>query len=485
MKDNRQLLIKKITKYLGEQDVQKVSKAIDIAIQCHGDQLRGSGIKYFEHPIAVSLILSEMCMDTDTLITGLLHDTVEDTDLTLQDIESQFGKTVAKLVDGVTKLSKIEILPKDQQQAANFHKFFVSISSDIRVLIVKLVDRLHNMRTIDGIKSEAKRYRIAVETMEIYSMLAARIGMDKIKNELQDISLSIIHPQIYRGITSKVNKLLSNNDRFIDNVVEILQSRIQEFGIKAEVKGRIKSNYSIWSKIINKNTNFENISDIIAFRIITSDISKCYEALGAIHSKYTVVASGFNDFISCAKSNGYRSIHTTILWDRNNKIEIQIRTERMDCDAEYGIAAHWIYKKGDLNFHDHQQLSWIKESLDMLSHTKDRKEFLKNAKLDIQYQSIHCFDINHQRVAMQLGSTILDFAFATLNEKALKCVGAKVNGDIKNIDEVINNGDFIEILLSLHNKVTRRWLDICNTTNAKVLIQKHLDKQKNDQFEKI
>ena len=469
-------LVKELETYCSQEDITKIGYAVEVCIYYHNNQMRGGGAFYYEHPLEVAIILAEMHFDPTTIITALLHDTLEDTRLTYQTLVEMFGPTVGKLVSGVTKLSKNEHSSKQMEQADNFRKFFLSVADDIRALVVKLADRLHNMRTIDGIKSPQKRYRIARETLEIYAMLAERIGMDKIKVELQNLAFKTIHPNVYQSITNKKNKLTDNIHEFMQSVVNELHNILTRSGITAEVVGREKSNYSIWIKMLNKNMSFENLSDIIAFRIIVKEIPECYQALGAVHSHYKMVADTFQDFISSPKPNGYKSIHTTILWPSKCKIEIQIRTERMHYETEYGISAHWMYKEQqNLNVQMEGGYSWIKDAMNILLHSHSTQDFLHNTKLNIRYGQIFCFAANGDRVVtLPKEATVIDFAFAVAPEFGCYLIGAKVNGHVHAINYKIQNGDSIEIITSPYSKPTHDWKDMCVTGHARTLITNYL-----------
>lgn len=461
-----------------------VNKAIDFAIQYHGDQTRESGDLYFEHPLEVARIVLEMRLDSASVITALLHDTVEDTELTLEEIEHHFGSEVSKLVDGVTKLTKIEFQPDNIRQAENFRKLLLAMSDDIRVLLVKLADRLHNMRTIEHISSSEKRARIAIETMEIYGPLAERIGMQQLKLELQDLSFKVINPQVRESIVSRLNSLIDNGEKMIDDVVKEITKTLTKASIKAKVSGRQKTPYSIWMKMKQKNVSFEQLSDIIAFRVIVKTLPECYQVLGAVHAEYKMVPESFQDFISTPKNNGYQSLHTVVVGPMQQRIEIQIRTEEMHEIAELGVAAHWRYKQ-KYEAADGKQYRWIRELLAILEQAKDSEEFLQHTKLAMFYDQVFCFTPKGALIALPKGASVIDFAYAVHSDVGYHCVGAKVNGRMVPLRTILENGDQIEIILSKTQFPSPAWEKFVVTAKAKLEIRRFIRSQQRQQYIKL
>ena len=385
-------LIKKIKSYIPNFDSTQVEKACEFTKKAHVNQIRASGEPYYHHPFSVAVILAEMHLDQDSIITALLHDTVEDTIVSLEDIQANFGVEVAKLVDGVTKLAKIKFQPDNIREGENFRKLLLAMSEDIRVLIVKLADRLHNMRTIDYL-SEKKALRIALETMEIYAPLAERIGMQKMKNELQDLSFAKLHPEERQSIINRLEYLRLDEGSVVDKIETHIAKTISDFGISAEVKGREKTPCSIWQKTKQKNISFEQLSDIIAFRVIVHDVIDCYQVLGIIHAAYHMIPGNFKDYISTPKDNGYQSLHTIVVGPDKQRIEIQIRTQEMNDVNEWGVAAHWGYKQHkDLtaNQVEGKQFKWVRELLNILENS-ETEEFIEHTKLEMYEDQVFCF----------------------------------------------------------------------------------------------
>ncbi|MEY3196969.1 MAG: pyrophosphokinae rsh [Pseudomonadota bacterium] len=480
MSTTRQDIIRILKSYDPNCNELLVNKAIDYAIKYHGSQLRESGDPYFQHPLEVAMIVAKMHLDTESIITAILHDVVEDTELTLEDIEKEFSPNIATLVDGVTKLTKLEFQKENVRQAENFRKLLLAISEDIRVLLVKLADRLHNMRTIDFIKSNEKKMRIALETSEIYGPLAERIGMQEIKLELQDIAFRILHPDIRESILKRLSDVNSDGDKTIANVISELQETLNKEGLKAKVSGRQKNPYSIWMKMKHKNVSFDQLSDIIAFRIIVKSKDDCYRALGIIHSHYKMVPDSFQDFISIPKTNGYQSLHTVVVGPIQKRIEVQIRTEEMHEVAEMGLAAHWKYKQHYQA--EGNQYQWIRELLSILEHTSDPEEFLQNTKLAMYYHQVFCFTPKGSIIALPKGATTVDFAYAVHSEIGHHCVGARVNGRMVPLKTQIENGDQIEIITAKNQTPSPSWEKFVVTGRAKSEIRKFIRGQEYNQY---
>ncbi|HJK87065.1 MAG TPA: bifunctional (p)ppGpp synthetase/guanosine-3',5'-bis(diphosphate) 3'-pyrophosphohydrolase [Candidatus Megaira endosymbiont of Nemacystus decipiens] len=478
-------IIKKYKSYGAVLDESMVEKAINFAVKYHGPQLRASGQLYYHHPIEVAEIVSRLGFDSESIVTAILHDTIEDTDLTYEDIEKHFSPDVAKLVDGVTKLTKIEFKRNDVRQAENFRKLLIAMSDDIRVLIVKLADRLHNMRTIDYIARPAKRERIALETMEIYAPLAERIGMQAIKVELQDICFRILHPNIRKSIVDRLQNVSGNNDNIINEIIIALKETISGVAKNLEVSGRRKTPYSVWMKMKQKNITVEQLSDVIAFRIITSSIEECYRILGIIHSNYKMVPNCFQDFISTPKNNGYQSLHTVVIGPLNCKIEIQIRTKEMHEVAELGLAAHWRYKQGHKDNSDGKKYTWVRELLSILEHNPVPEEFLKNTKLAMYYDQVFCFTPKGDVISLPKGATTVDFAYTVHSDIGNKCSKAKVNGILVPLKTELENGDQVEIITSQDQNTSPAWEKFVITGKARSEIRKVLKLQQHGQYVKL
>lgn len=465
-------------------DLEIISKAIEVAEHYHGDQTRASGEPYVSHPIAVAQIIAEMNLDTASIITALLHDTVEDTDLTLDQIEEMFGKDIASLVYGVTKLTRLAFKSDQIKQAENFRKLLLAMSEDIRVLLVKLADRLHNMRTLDYFSSPSKKQRIALETMEIYAPLAERIGMHQCKTELQDIAFKVLYPNVRESILNRLNEIASGGHELIERIINEISSHMKDADIEAKVSGRQKTPYSIWMKMNQKNVGFDQLSDIIAFRVVVKEPSECYNALGVIHSKYKMVPDSFQDFISTPKSNGYQSIHTVVIGPMQQRIEIQIRTEEMHEIAELGVAAHWRYKQ-QYSAPDGKQFRWIRELLHILDQTKDPEEFISNTKLEMYYDQVFCFTPKGKLIALPKGATPVDFAYNVHSEVGFHCAGAKINSQIVPLRTELKNGDQVEIITNKTQTPNAAWEDFVVTGRARSEIKKFIRQQSIEQYSSL
>lgn len=466
-------------------DKKMIKKALEYAVKYHGEQTRASGEKYFHHPITVAKIVAEWKFGTDAIITAILHDTIEDTELTFEDIEREFSPNIAKLVDGVTKLTKIRFKPYDIMQAENFRKLLIAMSHDIRVLVVKLADRLHNMRTIDYIKRKEKRERIALETMEIYAPLAERIGMQKIKVELQDICFRILHPDIRNSIIERLENVTGNTTDIINKIIDELRSVINSTVPDAVISGRKKTPYSVWMKMKQKNVNIDQLSDVIAFRVVNNTLEECYQVLGAIHSKYKMVPNCFQDFISTPKNNGYQSIHTVVIGPFGCKIEIQVRTKEMHEIAELGVAAHWQYKQGHDDHLDGKRYAWIRELLSIFNHDTTPEESFKNTKLAMYYDQVFCFTTKGKVISLPKGATAIDFAYAVHSDIGNHCSSAKVNGMVVPVHTELANGDQVEIITSKVPSVSSNWERFVVTGKARSEIRKTTKDQKYEQYIKL
>lgn len=481
--DDKQALIRKVLAYNPQADADLLSRAYDFAKESHKTQMRASGEPYFLHPLEVAFILADLKLDTASIVTGLLHDTVEDTTATTQEIKAKFGDEIASLVDGVTKLSKLEEKSDELRQAENFRKLIVALSEDIRVLLVKLADRLHNMRTISHIQKPEKRKRIAHETLEIYSTLAERIGMRQFKEELQDLAFEELHGEARVSIVNRLGFLRSEGQVMVEKILAELRETLKEAGLNATITGREKKPYSIWKKMESKNISFEQLSDIMAFRIVVNDIGECYRALGAVHSKYHTVPGRFKDYISTPKPNGYKSIHTSVIGPANQRVEIQIRDHDMHKFAEYGVAAHWSYKQGiEPARMEGSQFRWIRELLEILEQTADPEDVLENARMEMYHDQVFCFTPKGDLIAMPRNSTPVDFAYAVHSAVGHTCVGAKVNGRIVPLRYQLQNGDQVDIIRSKTQTPSPAWERFVVTAKAKAEVRKFIRTEQRQEY---
>ena len=475
-------LVERIKTYDPDMNEDLVNRAYVYAMKMHGSQTRDSGDPYFSHPLEVAGILTEMKMDTASICTALLHDTVEDTAATLDDIKQLFGDEVCRLVDGVTKLSRIEFQSAQEKQAENFRKLVLAMSEDIRVLLVKLADRLHNMRTLHHVDKEEKRKRIALETIEIYAPLAERIGIHKIKEELEDIAFGVLNKEARESILARLNYLRAEGgEAVVSRIIGELKNKIGGAGIQAEILGREKTRYSIWRKMQRKNISFEQLSDIMAFRVMVADVAECYHALGVIHGLYPTVPGRFKDYISLPKPNGYRSLHTTVIGPENHRIEVQIRTPDMHEEAELGVAAHWSYKAGGGKT-DGRQYRWLRELMDIVEHAQKPEEFLENTKLELYQDQVFCFTPNGDLIALPRGATPIDFAYAVHSTLGDTTVGAKVNGRIVPLNTQLGNGDQVEISTSKSQTPSPNWERFVVTGKAKARVRRFVRQQQHEEY---
>ena len=466
-------LINSIRKYHPSADISLVEKAYHVADEAHKGQARKSGEPYIIHPLYVGIILAELEMDKETIVAGLLHDVVEDTVMTDEEIKEEFGAEVALLVDGVTKLGQLSYsADKLEVQAENLRKMFLAMAKDIRVIIIKLADRLHNMRTLKYMKPEKQKEK-ARETMDIYAPIAQRLGISKIKIELEDLSLKYLEPDAYYDLVEKIAVRKSARDEYIDSLVSEVKNCMKEAGIKATIVGRAKHFFSIYKKMVNQNKTLDQIYDLFAIRIIVADVKDCYAALGVIHENYTPIPGRFKDYIAMPKPNMYQSLHTTLMGPSGQPFEIQIRTEEMHRTSEYGIAAHWKYKEannGNSINGEEEKLSWLRQILEWQRDMSDNKEFMSLLKsdLDLFGDTVFCFTPSGDVKNLPRGSTPIDFAYSIHSAVGNKMIGAKVNGRLVTIDYTIRNGDRIEILTSVNSKgPSRDWLNVVKSTQAK------------------
>ena len=476
-------LIAKIKQYDPSADEDLLNRAYMFAMKAHGTQKRASGEAYFSHPVEVAYKLTNYRLDVASIITALLHDTVEDTEVTLDDIEKNFGKEIRGLVDGVTKLSRLEGKSENLKQAENFRKLLIAMSEDLRVLLVKLADRLHNMETLSHIKNPDKRKRIARETLEIYAALAERIGMRKIKEDLQDLAFAELYPEARDSIITRMNFLREQGAAEVEKTKAVLREKLAESGLdNPKIFGREKKPFSIWKKMESKNISFEQLSDIVAFRIIVDNVAECYQALGAIHANWHTIPGRFKDYISTPKSNGYQSLHTSVLGPAQQKVEVQIRTKDMDEFAEYGLAAHWSYKQGAKSGKDGKNLRWIRELLEILETSDNPEEFLENTKLEMYQDQVFCFTPKGDILAFPRGATPVDFAYGVHSGVGNTCVGAKINGRIVPLRTKLKNGDQVDIITAKSQNPSPSWERFVVTGKAHSEIRKFVRTQERSEY---
>jgi guanosine-3',5'-bis(diphosphate) 3'-pyrophosphohydrolase len=471
-------LVERVTRYNPDADEALLNKAYVYAMQKHGPQTRASGDPYFSHPLEVAAILTGLRLDDATIAVALLHDTIEDTDATRAEIDSMFGEEIGKLVDGLTKIKRLDLVSRKAKQAENFRKLLLAIADDVRVLLVKLADRLHNMRTLHHMP-EHKRGRIAEETMEIYAPLAGRMGMQDMREELEDLSFKTLNPEAYDTISERLTELRGTNAELIAEIEKTLTERLAERGMAAVVKGREKRPYSIFRKMQQKSLGFEQLSDLYGFRVTVGTVEACYRVLGVIHTTWPTVPGRFKDYISTPKQNDYRSIHTTIVGPSRQRVELQIRTAAMDRVAEFGIAAHALYKDGEmggLNIARHTEdcraYEWLRRTIDLLNEGDTPEEFLENTKLELFHDQVFCFTPKGRLIALPRGATPIDFAYAVHTGIGNTCVGCKVNGKIMPLVTELRNGDEVEIIRSKAQTPPPAWESIAVTGKARAAIRR-------------
>ena len=472
-----QALTERIKQNYSAEDVAFFEKAYHFAEAAHDGQMRLSGEPFFRHPYEVALILIDLRLDITTVVAGLFHDIVEDTDVTKEMIEHEFGSEIAQIVDGVTKVGKFDFLSKEDHQAENLRKMFLAMASDIRVILVKLADRLHNMRTL-GYQSREKQIEKAKETLEIYAPLAHRLGINAIKWELEDLSLKYLDEKGYYDIAGKLTQTREQRKEYIDAVIDVIKKHLDKIKVNAEIEGRPKHIYSIYSKIHNRNKAFEEVYDLIAVRIIVESIRDCYAVLGTVHTVWKPIPGRFKDYIAVPKQNMYQSIHTTVLGKDGRPFEVQIRTRKMHQTAEYGIAAHWHYKEGTSSGDMDKKLVWLRELLEWQTDTRDSREFMESLKIDFFSDKVYVFTPKGDVKEFVLGATPLDFAYSVHSEVGNKCVGAKINGKIVPLSTELKSGDIVEILTSSSSKgPSRDWLNTVKTSQAKSKIRNWFRKE--------
>ncbi|HLE12621.1 MAG TPA: bifunctional (p)ppGpp synthetase/guanosine-3',5'-bis(diphosphate) 3'-pyrophosphohydrolase [Bacteriovoracaceae bacterium] len=467
-------LARRVLAYYPNADMAMLRKAYFFAQKCHIGQKRSSGEDYFIHPVNVAAALVKLNMDMDSVISGLLHDVVEDCDIHPDLIEKEFSKNIANIVIGLTKISKIKFRNKEESQAENFRKMIVAMAKDLRVIIVKLADRMHNMRTLQYISDE-KQKKIAQETLDIYVPLASRLGINSVKAELEDLCLRFLKPEVYYKLAEKVAMKKEDREKYIRDTVAVIKDNLISYSMDAEVTGRSKHFYSIYKKMISRGVDFEQIQDVLAFRIQVNNITECYKGLGIIHSSFTPIPGRFKDYIAIPKLNGYQSLHTTVIGPAAERIEIQIRTHEMEEVAETGVAAHWKYKEG-VSGKNVTKLAWVQELLEFNKNVDSNSEFMNVVKNDLDMGGIYVFTPKGEVLELRHSATPLDFAYAVHSEVGNHCVGAKVNGKIVPLRYKLKSGDSVEVLTSKTQTPSKDWLNIVKTSKAKTKIKQWLQK---------
>lgn len=474
-------LIKVINENCNNVDIDVIKKAYEVAKEAHKDQKRISGEPYITHPIDVACILAELGMDTSTIAAGLLHDVIEDTDYTYEDMAREFSEEIANLVEGVTKLGKIQYKTKEEQQADNVRKMLLAMAKDIRVIIIKLADRLHNLRTLKFMRKEKQKQK-AKETLDIYAPLAHRLGMSKIKWELEDLAFRYLHEEEYYDLVKKIAEKRVEREEYIDSVIKDLDDKLQDAGIDADIEGRPKHFYSIYRKMVNKHKSIEQIFDLTAIRILVNSVKDCYGVLGIVHTIYKPIPGRFKDYIAMPKPNMYQSLHTTVIGPQGKTFEIQIRTFEMHKTAEYGIAAHWKYKEGgddDKGVDFETKLAWLRDILEWQKETSDAEEFIEGFKIDLFSDEVFVFTPKGVVINLASGSTPIDFAYRIHTDIGNRCIGAKVNGKIVPLDYKLKTGEIVEIITSKTAQGPKMdWLNIAKSNQAKSKIRQWFKKIK-------
>ncbi|HLI98734.1 MAG TPA: bifunctional (p)ppGpp synthetase/guanosine-3',5'-bis(diphosphate) 3'-pyrophosphohydrolase [Bradyrhizobium sp.] len=480
-------LVERVRSYNPDTKEALLNRAYVYAMKAHGSQTRASGDPYFSHPLEVAAILTDLKLDDATIVAALLHDTIEDTEATRAEIDSVFGQEIGALVEGLTKLKRLELVSREAKQAENLRKLLLAISDDVRVLLIKLADRLHNMRTLEFV-APAARHRIAEETLDIYAPLAGRMGMQEMREELEDLSFQTLDPEAYTVVRQRLDSLAERNRNLIGEIENQLSKNLQKNGLRAHVYGRRKQPFSIWTKMKRKSVGFEQLSDIFGFRVVLSDIESCYRALGVVHTTWPVVPGRFKDYISTPKQNDYRSIHTTVIGPGKQRVELQIRTEEMDQIAELGIAAHAFYKDGvgsptERLKRESSAFAWLRHTIAILSDSANPEEFLEHTKLELFHDQVFCFTPKGKLIALPRQATVIDFAYAVHTDVGNSAVGCKINGKFSPLSSELQNGDEVEVLASeAQSSPPSAWESLAVTGKARAAIRRATRTAVRDQY---
>jgi guanosine-3',5'-bis(diphosphate) 3'-pyrophosphohydrolase len=473
-------LVEKVQSYYPAADVDLIRKAYDFSAEVHQGQKRLSGEPYLIHPLAVAAVIADLKLDVPSVVSGLLHDTVEDTLTTLDELKTMFGREIAALVDGVTKLSRTNFSSREEKQAENFRKMLLAMGKDVRVILIKLADRVHNMRTLDHLPLE-KQILTAQETLDIYAPMAHRLGIAWIKSELEDLALKYLHPEIYYQLKRNVAKKKSDREKYIEEVISIIKRKLEGEGIEPDITGRPKHFFSIYQKMESQNLLYDQIYDLVAFRILVDTPRECYETLGVIHSQWRPVPGRFKDYIALPKPNMYQSLHTSVIGPYGERMEIQIRTQEMHRIAEEGVAAHWRYKDGeDLRVSEMQRFAWLRQLLEWQQNLQDPQEFLNSLKEDLFITEIYAFTPNGDLLNFPKGSTVIDFAYRIHSDIGHHCTGARVNGQLVSLKYILRSGDTVEIITTPQQVPSRDWLKLVKTPRAKSKIRDWLKSQQRE-----
>ncbi|MCA1416304.1 bifunctional (p)ppGpp synthetase/guanosine-3',5'-bis(diphosphate) 3'-pyrophosphohydrolase [Bradyrhizobium sp. NBAIM20] len=480
-------LVERVRSYNPNTNEDLLNRAYVYAMKAHGSQTRASGDPYFSHPLEVAAILTDLKLDDATIVAALLHDTIEDTEATRAEIDQIFGSEIGALVDGLTKLKRLELVSREAKQAENLRKLLLAIADDVRVLLVKLADRLHNMRTLDFVPTESRR-RIAEETLDIYAPLAGRMGMQEMREELEDLSFRTLDPEAYSVVMQRLDALAERNRNLIGEIEDQLSNNLRHRGLGARVYGRRKKPFSIWTKMERKSVGFEQLSDIFGFRLVVSDVEACYRALGIVHTTWPVVPGRFKDYISTPKQNDYRSIHTTVIGPGNQRVELQIRTEAMDQIAERGIAAHVFYKEGvgsptEFLKRESNAFAWLRHTIGILSESANPEEFLEHTKLELFHDQVFCFTPKGKLIALPRHANVIDFAYAVHTDVGNSAVGCKINGKFAPLSSELQNGDEVEVLTSeAQSAPPSAWETLAITGKARAAIRRATRTAVRDQY---
>ena len=475
-------LISTIQEYIPQKEINTILAALNFSQEAHNNQKRKSGEPFINHPIEVSKILASIKLDSSSIVSGLLHDTIEDTTISLKEIDNNFGEEVSNLVEGLTKINHYSLKVNNLKFGENYRKLLLATTKDLRIILIKLADRLHNMKTLNFLEDHHKQIRISLETLEIYAPLAQRLGMREWQDQLEDLSFKFVNPEARKSIVERLEYLNSNDKNIIDEVRYDLKKLFLEAESQCSIYGRIKTPYSIWNKIKSKDISFEQLSDIMAFRVITNSTRECYRLLGILHRKFPYIQGRFKDFISSPKNNGYRALHTSVIGPYNKKIEIQFRSNVMDQIAEYGVAAHWKYKDPkEIKEKESKEYKWMHELLDLMNQSNTQDELIENSKIKLFEDNIYVFSPKGDVIELPKNSTPVDFAYYIHSEIGDKCVAAKINGNLQPLKSILKNGDQVEILTSSESQPSPLWERFVATSKVKSQVRRFMRSKKKDE----